>query len=234
VTRERVQRLAEPDPVTTCRRESECGWLPYQAPVVTITSGHLCRAWLKMARHSRLSKSRPSKSRPAKMGRKWTQDDVLAYKIKVVYQDLETFFGMTELPNPNIEGHDRNGFTAQDFAAAKGPWTSQMLRYINYVTRATEPDKRESTTLDFVRELFDVLHYSDVAQKWDVLTWVKPRYLAIASQGRPPQMDASASCKTVMIFYWSSKWTGTRAGSIRRPDLCRIPLLPSITTTQCA
>ena len=118
-----------------------------------------------MARHSRLSKSRPSKSRPSKMGRKWTQDNVLAYKIKVVHQDLETFFGVTVLPHPNIEGSCLNGFSAQDFAAAKEPWTSTMLRYINRVTHATEPYDRESTTIDFVRELFCILRYADELQK---------------------------------------------------------------------
>jgi hypothetical protein len=46
----------------------------------------LHRAWLihdcRMARNSRLSRSRPSKSHPSKMDREWTQDDLLVYKIK--------------------------------------------------------------------------------------------------------------------------------------------------------
>jgi hypothetical protein len=66
----------------------------------------------------RSSKSRASrtKSRPAKIGRKWTQDDLLAYNIKVVYQDLETFFGVKDLPPPNVHN---DAITARDVAAAK-------------------------------------------------------------------------------------------------------------------
>src|SRR6266576_2053143 len=121
-----------------------------------------------MARKSRTSKSRTSKSRPSKMGRKWTQDDVLAYNIKVVYQDLQTFFGVTDLPPPNNENHSFTG-TAQDFAAAKEPGTSFMLGHLDYITRVTDPDNRVPSTIDFVRDLFDVLHYTDVSRKREVM-----------------------------------------------------------------
>ena len=47
----------------------------------------------------------------------------------------------------------------------------------------------------------------------------------------PPQRWTLALWATRLPPYWSPKWTGTRAGSNRRPDLFRIPLLPSITTT---
>src|SRR6266576_2387477 len=137
----------------------------------------------RMAGNSRTSKSRKSKSRPSKMGRKWTQDDVLAYNIKVVYQDLQTFFGVTHLPPPNIE---TRAFTAQDFATGKEPGTSNMLRYIDRITR-TDPDNIEPSTIGLVRELFEVLHYPNVAQKREVYMNQKLRYLA--SQGRPPQLD---------------------------------------------
>jgi hypothetical protein len=64
------------------------------------------------------------------------QDDILAYKIKVVYQDLETFFGVTDLPPlNNIENPGslrRYPFCAQDFANAKEPGTSSILRYMEY------------------------------------------------------------------------------------------------------
>ena len=139
-----------------------------------------------MARNSRTSKSRKSKSRPTKMGRKWTQDDVLAYNIKVVYQDLQTFFGVTHLPPPNIE---TCAFTAQDFATAKEPGSSYMLRHMDVITRATDPDNIESSTIDLVRELFEVLHYPNVAQKREVMMRQKLRYLASQAQGRPPQLE---------------------------------------------
>jgi hypothetical protein len=87
-----------------------------------------------MARNSRLPKSRSSKSRPAKMGRKWTQDDVLAYKIKVVYQDLTTFFGVTDLPPPDVESE---ALTAQDFHTATDDWTNFMLFHMD---RLMDPD----------------------------------------------------------------------------------------------
>src|SRR6266567_1874964 len=121
--------------------------------------------------------SRTSKSRKAKMGRKWTQDDVLAYNINV-YQDLQTFFGVTHLPPPNIE---TCAFTAQDFATGKEPGTSNMLRYIDRITR-TDPDNIEPSAIGLVRELFEVLHYPNVAQKREVYMNQKLRYLA--SQGR--------------------------------------------------
>jgi hypothetical protein len=138
-----------------------------------------------MARKSRPSKSRTSKSRPSKMGRKWTQDDVLAYKIKVVYQDLQTFFGVTDLPPPNAEWSVRgNSFSAQDFATAKEPVTPHMFRYMNIVT---DPDNRESHTISFVRELFNMVCYPNVARRTETMTWLKLRHLT--SQGRPPQID---------------------------------------------
>ena len=60
--------------------------------------------------------------------RKWNpiEDDPLAYNIKkVVYQeDFQTFFGVDDLPPPNAES---SALSAQDFAAAKEPGTSQLL-----------------------------------------------------------------------------------------------------------
>src|ERR1700733_8586425 len=114
-----------------------------------------------MARNSRLSKSRRSKSRPSKMGRKWTQDDVLAYKIKVIYQDLTTFFGMTDLPPPDVASA-RDALTAQDVATTNDSRTCAML---SHMKRVKDPDNREPATIDFVRELFNVINYSDVTQR---------------------------------------------------------------------
>jgi hypothetical protein len=126
-------------------------------------------------------KSRPSKPRPSKMGRKWTQDDVLAYNTKVVYQDLETFFGVTDLPPPDVES---DALTAQDNTTAKDFWTSQMLFHTD---RVTDPDNREPATIDFVRELFNVLRYANALQKIFGMMRLKLRHMA--SQGKPPQVD---------------------------------------------
>ena len=152
-----------------------------------------------MARNSRLPKSRSSKSRPAKMGRKWTQDDVLAYKIKVVYQDLTTFFGVTDLPPPDVESET---LTAQDFHTATDDWTNFMLFHMD---RLMDPDdvtgtlsNRKPATIDFVRELFNVLHYPSVPQRRFLIAWPKLDYLA--SQGSPPQVDVCIRDDTTTIL----------------------------------
>jgi hypothetical protein len=152
-----------------------------------------------MARNSRLSKSRSSKSRPAKMGRKWTQDDVLAYKIKVVYQDLTTFFGVTDLPPPDVESE---ALTAQDFHTATDDWTNFMLFHMD---RLMDPDdvtgtlsNRKPATIDFVRELFNVLHYPSVPQRRFLIARPKLDYLA--SQGSPPQVDVCIRDDTTAIL----------------------------------
>lgn len=108
-----------------------------------------------MARNSRLSKRHPSKSRPSKLGRKWIQDDVFTYNIKVVYQDLRTFFDVTDLPHPDVANDALTG-TAPDVSTSKDPNTSHMLVHM---MRVAEPHDRETHTIDFVRELFDVLRY---------------------------------------------------------------------------
>ena len=132
--------------------------------------------------------SRTSKSRLSEMGRKWTQDDFLAYKIKVVYQDPQTFFGVTDLPPPNIQTHPtRPPFSAQDFATAKEPGTSSMLRYMDDITSATDPENRGAITIALVRELFDLLLYTDFGLKREMILKTKLNYLP--SQGRPPEVD---------------------------------------------
>ena len=115
------------------------------------------------------------------MGRKWTQDDIITYNIKVVYQDLMTFFGMTDLPPANVES---DALVAKDLASAQGYWTSNMLFHMDYVT---DPDNRESGTIDFVREVFHLLHYANTTQNRVVMVRWKLRYLA--TQGKHPQVD---------------------------------------------
>ena len=147
-----------------------------------------------MARKSRFSKSRSSKSRPAKMGRKWTQDDFLAYNIKVVYQDLQTFFGIKDLPSPDVESE---ALTAQDFRTATARWTSSMLFHIDRVAKPDETG-RKSSTIDFVKAVFNVLNYPDALQRRFLLAWLKLDYLA--SQGRRPQVDVCISDDTGAIL----------------------------------
>jgi hypothetical protein len=130
------------------------------------------------------------------MGRKWTQDDVLAYKIKVIHDDLETFFGVKDLPSPNVEN---DPLTAQDIAGATDLWTSYLLSYTDGVTRPDMPDNRESCTLGFVRTLFMLLRYADVTKNWKRSVVIKTPLRYLASQGRPPQVDACIMDDTHVI-----------------------------------
>ena len=117
------------------------------------------------------------------MGRKWTQDDLLAYNIKVVYQDLTTFFGVTDLPPPNV-GND--ALTAQH----PTPSNYSISVMLNYMTHMANPvpdfDNLEALTIDFVRVLFNLLCYDDARERFVML---RPTLCHITSQGRPPQLD---------------------------------------------
>jgi len=53
--------------------------------------------------------------------------------------------------------------------------------------RVTDPDNREPATIDFVRELFNVLRYANALQKRFGMVRLKLRHMA--SQGKPPQVD---------------------------------------------
>ena len=129
-------------------------------------------------------KSRPSKSYPSKMGRKWTQDDVLAYNIKVVYQDLMTFFGVTDLPPPNVEN---DALTAQQPTSSN----QSISLMVHYMTSLANPipnfDNIQTLTIDFVRVLFNLLRYDDATRRFQVM--FMPTLSHITSQGRPPQLD---------------------------------------------
>jgi hypothetical protein len=117
------------------------------------------------------------------MGRKWTKDDVLAYKIKFVQQDLKTFFGVTDLPPPDVAN---DALTAMDLSTVTDDWSYFMLYQMDTLTE--DPNNIEPSTIDFVRELFNVLRYWSVApKKRSVIIRQKLRYLA--SQGSPPQLD---------------------------------------------
>jgi len=145
-----------------------------------------------MPRNSRLSKSRPSKSRPSKMGRKWTQDDFLAYKIKVIYQDLTTFFGVTDLPPPDVAS---DALTAQEAASGNDRWTYAMLRQMK---RVTDPDNRGPATIDFVRDLFTVINYPDALKERFIM--LRPKLRFMASQGRPPEVDICVTDESTAIL----------------------------------
>jgi hypothetical protein len=137
------------------------------------------------------------------MGRKWTQDDLLAYKIKIIYEGLGAFFGVTELP-PFV-GNDP---LTQDIANATDSWTSHLRFYTDGVAGPDRPDNRESGTLGFVRDLFNLLPYAGV--KRSVAIKFPLRYLA--SRGRPPQVDACViddTCTILLVVKADSRWRGS-------------------------
>ena len=71
------------------------------------------------------------------MGRKWTQDGILAYKIKVVYQDFRTFFAVTDLPSPNVED---DVLTCTDYTTAEHRRSMRMLNLLD-MKRTVDDDR---------------------------------------------------------------------------------------------
>jgi len=131
----------------------------------------------RLARNSCLSNFRPSK-----MGRKWTQFDLLAYKIKVVYQDLQTFFGVTDLPPPDVEG---DALTAPDSLTANGYSTRNMLFHMDSL--AVPSVDRKSAMFNFATHLLHVVRYSTMAPMRNAAWCPKLDYMT--SRGRHPQLD---------------------------------------------
>ena len=113
------------------------------------------------------------------MGRKWTQDDVLAYKIKIVHQDFRTFFGVTDLPAPDVAN---DALTAGVVVTpATDYWTSHMLVHMDDMT---DPDDREYGTIDFVAQLFNVVRYQNVEQNRFFM--FKPKLSYLGESGKAP------------------------------------------------
>ena len=56
-----------------------------------------------------------------------------------------------------------------------------MLRHMDYITSATDPENSGASTINFVRDLFDVVRYTNVIQKREMMLRLKLHYLA--SQG---------------------------------------------------
>ena len=84
------------------------------------------------------------------MGRKWTQDDLLTYEIKVVHQDLRTFFAVTDLPSPNVAD---DALTVQDYTT-QNPDLTAVTRRTNVLllqmANIREDDNRVPSIIDFV------------------------------------------------------------------------------------
>ena len=93
--------------------------------------------------------------RTSKSGSDWTPNDLLAYNIRVEYQDSATFFGVPVLPQPQV---DNEVLTAQDAAATQYDDPYALLRTMDLAMAV--PPGEESAVDDFAVQLFRVLGYT--------------------------------------------------------------------------
>jgi hypothetical protein len=127
--------------------------------------------------------SRLSKFRPSGMGRKWTQDDLFVYKIKVIHQDLQTFFGVTDLPLPDVEG---DALTAQDPITANSHSTRDMLFHMDSLT--VPGVDRKSGIFNFATQLLHVVRYATMAPMRNTAWCPKLHHMTTPSPWHP-QLD---------------------------------------------
>ncbi|KZT66101.1 hypothetical protein DAEQUDRAFT_696054, partial [Daedalea quercina L-15889] len=93
--------------------------------------------------------------RSSKPGSDWTPNDLLAYHIRVEYQDSQTFFGLPDLPPPHV---DNEVLTAPDAAATQNDDPYSLLRTMD-LAMAVAPGE-ESAVDDFAVQLFRILRYT--------------------------------------------------------------------------
>lgn len=112
-------------------------------------------------------------TRSSKSGSDWTPNELLAYNIRVVYQDFATFFGAQNLPDPQI---NNEVLIAQDVATVQSDDAYTFLRTMD-LAMSTPPGK-ESAVNDFAVNLFRILRYTGRAvgrvarTRKDLLFWV--------------------------------------------------------------
>ncbi|KAH9966458.1 hypothetical protein BC827DRAFT_1264446 [Russula dissimulans] len=93
--------------------------------------------------------------RTSKSGSDWTPNDLLAYNIRVEYQDSQTFFGIANLPQPHV---DNEVLIAPDAAATQNDDPYTLLRTMD-LAMAVRPGE-ESAVDDFAVQLFKILSYT--------------------------------------------------------------------------
>lgn len=93
--------------------------------------------------------------RSSKPGSDWTPNDLLAYQIRVEYQDSQTFFGLPDLPKPHV---DNEILTAPDATATQNDDPYYLLRTMDLAMAA--PPGEESAVDDFTVQLFSMLRYT--------------------------------------------------------------------------
>ncbi|KAF8119577.1 hypothetical protein EV363DRAFT_1273730 [Boletus edulis] len=121
--------------------------------------------------------------RSAKSGNDWTQDDLQAYNIRVVFQDATSFFG-GPLPQPTVNSEvlsarNRDDPTCDDSVPS-------FIHLLKLATSATTRD--ESAVRDFTRLLLEQLKYK-VRQSDIVGLFGKRRYFEFITCGQVKHVE---------------------------------------------
>jgi hypothetical protein len=96
-------------------------------------------------------------TRSSASGKDWTAKDLLSYNIRVVHQDAATFFGVANLPEPQV---DNVLLTAQDIDAVRHRQDSDLYCLFSNMDRADAMPilhGEESAVIDLVVPLFRAL-----------------------------------------------------------------------------
>lgn len=118
--------------------------------------------------------------RSAKSGSDWTENELYAYNIDVVYQDAATFFQIPSLPPPTVHPDILN---LPGPAHATDPRVYQLLRTMDLAMFA---DAEESAVDDFAFVLFQELGYTPVGR---VIRTRKDIPLVICGEQRHAKTD---------------------------------------------
>ena len=93
--------------------------------------------------------------RSSKSSSDWTPNDLIAYNIKVVYQNFTTFFGNPNPPDPQI---NNEVLTVQEIDTVQTDEAYTFLRTMD-LAMSTSPGE-ESAVDDFAVDLFRLLRYT--------------------------------------------------------------------------
>jgi hypothetical protein len=121
--------------------------------------------------------------RRAKSGSDWTSNELLAYNIRVVYEDAQTFFGIQQLPNPEVHPEILNTLDANDLHPSRDG-NYELLRTLALATSASPAE--ESAVDDFAVLL---LRYLGYAANRRVLRTRKDLPLVICGESRHVKVD---------------------------------------------
>ncbi|KAJ3559874.1 hypothetical protein NP233_g11154 [Leucocoprinus birnbaumii] len=158
--------------------------------------------------------------RTSKSGSDWTPNDLLAYNIRVEYQDSRTFFGIANLPQPLV---DNEVLIAPDAAATQHDDPYILLRTMDLAMAV--PPGEESAVDDFSVQLFKVLGHTKtdvcIMDASDILLLVQEDKRHLDGSDPEPQLIAEA----IAAFYNNNN---TRVRALGLPTL-QNKIFPGIT-----